>query len=104
MAVSKRVSTVAKTVSMSIQSTISITTIQCISISFTLCNMNSSSRVSNISTSTSIGTMNCWNCSWGNSMDTNSGGNIGDTITNSMVDRDSMGNMVNRSNMSYTIS
>merc|ERR1719153_1579839 len=98
---------------------ISISTVQSssicfwFSISLTLCNMNSSSRVGNISTSTSIGTMNCWYCSWGYSMDTNSVGNIGDTITNSMVDRSnmvdrsSMSNMVDRrnmSNMSYTIS
>merc|ERR1719370_2215701 len=86
------------------QSMISISTVQnssiCFwfSISLTLCNMNSSSRVGNISTSTCIGTMNCWYCSWGYSMDTNSVGNIGDTITNNMVDRSSM------SNMSYTIS
>merc|ERR1719153_776927 len=100
---------------------ISISTVQSssicfwFSISLTLCNMNSSSRVGNISTSTCIGTMNCWYCSWGYSMDTNSVGNIGDTITNSvdrsnMVNRSSMSNMVNRSNMvsrsnmSYTIS
>merc|ERR1719228_995046 len=74
------------------------------SISLTLCNMNSSSRVGNISTSTCIGTMNCWYCSGGYSMDTNSVGNIGDTITNSMVNRSSMSNMVGMSNMTYTIS
>merc|ERR1712002_444427 len=119
MAISKRVSTVSKTISMSM---ISISTVQSISICFwfsislTLCNMNSSSRVGNISTSTCIGTMNCWDCSWGYSMDTNSVGNIGDTITNSVVDRSNMvdrssmssmvnrSNMVNRRNMSYTIS
>merc|ERR1719369_1560347 len=62
--------------------------------------MNSSSRVGNISTSTCIGTMNCWYCSRGYSMDTNSVGNIGDTITNSVVDRS---NMVNRSSMSNMV-
>merc|ERR1719430_3066529 len=88
---------------------ISISTVQSISICFwfsislTLCNMNSSSRVGNISTSTSICTMNCWYSSWGYSMDTNSVGNIGNTITN-RVDRSNMSNMVNRRNMSYTIS
>merc|ERR1711970_1350090 len=100
MAISKRVSTVSKTISMP-KSMISISTVQSTSICFwfsislTLCNMNSSSGVGNISTSTSIGTMNCWDCSWGYSVDTNSVGNIGDTITN---------NVVNRRNMSYTIS
>merc|ERR1712215_658193 len=115
MAISKRVSTVSKTVSMSIQSMMSISTVQSssicfwFSISFTLCNMNSSSRVGNISTSTCIGTMNCWHCSWGYSMDTNSVGNIGDTITNSvmdrsnMVNRSSMSNMVNRSSISNMV-
>merc|ERR1719402_1184835 len=79
------------------------------SISLTLCNMNSSSRVGNISTSTSIGTMNCCYCSWSKSMDTNSVGNIGDTITNSVMNRSNMvdsSNMMDRSsmsNMSYTI-
>merc|ERR1712183_725317 len=122
MAISKRVSTVSKTISMSIQSMMSISTVQSssicfwFSISLTLCNMNSTSRVGNISTCTSIGTMNCWYCSWGYSVDTNSVGNIGDTITNSVVDRSNMvdrsnissmvnrSNMVNRRNMSYTIS
>merc|ERR1719228_2474718 len=107
------------------KSMISISTVQSSSIGFwfsislTLCNMNSSSRVGNISTSTCIGTMNGWYCSWGYSVDTNSVGNIGDTVTNSVVDRSnmvnrsSMSNMVDRSyimdrssmnNMSYTIS
>merc|ERR1719477_188828 len=64
----------------------------------------STSRVGNISASTSIGTMD----SRDSTMDTYSVGNIGNTI--SMVDRHSMDSMVDRgnmmgsiANMSYTI-
>merc|ERR1711936_783790 len=70
-------------------SSISIRTIESIcfwfSLSLTLGNMNSTSRVGNISTSTGIGTMDGGNSSRSNTMDTYSVGNIGDTITNSMV-------------------
>merc|ERR1711887_6438 len=70
--------------------------------------MDNTSRVGNISASTSIGTMDSRDSSRGNTMDTYSVGYIGNTI--SMVDRDSMDSMVDRGNMmgsianvSYTI-
>merc|ERR1719347_995473 len=73
--------------------------------------MDNTSRVGNISASTSIGTMDSRDSSRGSTMDTYSVGNIGNTI--SMVDRDSvdsMDSMVDRgnmmgsiANMSYTI-
>merc|ERR1711910_249839 len=104
-------------------SSISIRTIESIcfwfSLSLTLGNMNSTSRVGNISTSTGIGTMDGGNSSRSNTMDTYSVGNIGDTITNSMVYRSSICNtshtisismvtsiskMTGISKMSYTIS
>merc|ERR1719308_738767 len=76
-----------------------------ISFSLTLGNMDNTSRVGNISASTSIGTMHSRDSSRSNTMDTYSVGNIGNTI--SMVDRDSMvdrGNMMGSiANMSYTI-
>merc|ERR1719495_263277 len=79
-----------------------------ISISLTLGNMDNTSRVGNISASTSIGTMDSRDSSRGNTMDTYSVSNIRNTI--SMVDRDSMDSMVYRgnmmgsiANMSYTI-
>merc|ERR1719312_1149791 len=102
----KRINTVSKTVS-------SIRMVESISISFslTLGNMDNTSRVGNISASTSIGTMDSRDSSRGNTMDTYSVGNIGNTI--SMVDRDSVdsvdsmvdrGNMMGSiANMSYTI-
>merc|ERR1719304_83334 len=74
--------------------------------------MDNTSRVGNISASTSIGTMDSRDSSRdssrGSTMDTYSVGNIGNTI--SMVDRDSVDSMVDRgnmmgsiANMSYTI-
>merc|ERR1719228_1979535 len=98
----KRINTVSKTIS-------SIRMVESISIglSLTLGNMDNTSRVGNISASTSIGTMDSRDSSRGNTMDTYSVGNIGNTI--SMVDRDSMDSMVDRgnmmgiANMSYTI-
>merc|ERR1719206_564639 len=79
----KRINTVSKTVS-------SIRMVESISISFslTLGNMDNTSRVGNISASTSIGTMDSRDSSRGNSMD-------------SMVDRGNM--MGSIANMSYTI-
>merc|ERR1712215_15388 len=103
MTISKGIST------MSIQTMIAITMIQSISIgfgfriSFTLCNMDSTSRIGNISTSTGIGTMDSRYSSRSNTMDTNSVGNIGYTITNCMVDRNSMSNMVDRNSMSNMV-
>merc|ERR1712013_455401 len=103
MSMTKRITTVSKTVS-------SIRMVESISISFslTLGNMDNTSRVGNISASTSIGTMDSRDSSRGSTMDTYSVGNIGNTI--SMVDRDSMDSMVDRgnmmgsiANMSYTI-
>merc|ERR1711862_993047 len=94
----KRINTVSKTVS-------SIRMVESISISFslTLGNMDNTSRVGNISASTSIGTMDSRDSSRSNTMDTYSVGNIGNTISivDSMVDRDNM--MGSISNMSYTI-
>merc|ERR1719481_1489246 len=86
--------------------TISVSSIESISlwlsISFrltlTLGNMDNSSRVGNISASTSICTMDSRDGSRGSTMDTYSVGNISNTITmvdrDSMVDRGSMDNMV----------
>merc|ERR1719320_2255800 len=94
ISMTKRINTVSKTVS-------SIRMVESISISFslTLGNMDNTSRVGNISASTSIGTMNSRDSSRGSTMD-----------TISMVDRDSMDSMVDRANMmgsianmSYTI-
>merc|ERR1711973_844021 len=103
ISMTKRVNTVSKTIS-SIRMVESVS----ISLSLTLSNMDNTSRVGNISASTSIGTMDSRDSSRGNTMDTYSVGNIGNTI--SMVDRDSMDSMVDRSNMmgsianvSYTI-
>merc|ERR1719153_1544258 len=102
MTISKGKSTMSKTM-------LAITMIQSISIgfgfriSFTLCNMDSTSRIGNISTSTSIGTMDSRYSSRSNTMDTNSVGNIGYTIANCMVDRNSMSNMVDRSSMSNMV-
>merc|ERR1711970_1599759 len=103
ISMTKRVNTVSKTIS-------SIRMVESISISFslTLSNMDNTSRVGNISASTSIGTMDRRDSSRGKNMDTYSVGNIGNTI--STVDRDSMDSMVDRgnmmgsiANMSYTI-
>merc|ERR1712234_49659 len=92
---SKRIDTVAKTIS-------SIGMVESFSISLrlslTLGNMDNSSRVGNISASTGIGTVDSRDGSRGNTMDTYSVGNIGNTISmmdrDSMVDRGSMDNMV----------
>merc|ERR1711942_168116 len=94
ISMTKRINTVSKTVS-------SIRMVESISISFslTLGNMDNTSRVGNISASTSIGTMDSRDSSRSNTMDTYSVGNIGNTI--SMVDRGSM--MGSIANMSYTI-
>merc|ERR1719281_2247032 len=70
-----------------------------ISFSLTLGNMDNTSRVGNISASTSIGTMDSRDSSRGSTMDTYSVGNIGNTI--SMMDRGNM--MGSIANMSYTI-
>merc|ERR1719308_407002 len=67
-------------------------------LSLTLGNMDNSSRVGNISASTSIGTMDSRDGSRGSTMDTYSVGNIGNTM-DSMVDRDSMDSMVDRGSM-----
>ena len=91
---SKRIGTVSKTIS-------SIGMVKSFSISLrlslTLGNMDNSSRVGNISASTSIGTMDSRDGSRGSTMDTYSVCNIGNTI--SMVDRDSMNSMVDRGSM-----
>merc|ERR1719147_257364 len=75
----------------------SIGMVKSLSISFglslTLSNMDNSSRVGNISASTGISTMDSRDGSRGNTMDTYSVGNIGNTL-DSVVDRDSMNNMV----------
>merc|ERR1719430_168217 len=82
ISMTKRINTVSKTIS-------SIRMVESISIRLrlTLGNMDNTSRVGNISASTSIGTMDSRDSSRGNTMDTYSVGNIGNTI--SMVDRDS---------------
>merc|ERR1711931_81276 len=107
ISMTKRINTVSKTIS-SIRMVESISITISISVSLPLGNMDNTSRVGNISASTSIGTMDSRDSSRGNTMDTYSVGNIGDTI--SMVDRDSMDSMVDRgnmmssiANMSYTI-
>merc|ERR1712055_882143 len=94
ISMTKRIDTVSKTIS-------SIRMVESISISFslTLGNMDNTSRVGNISASTSIGTMDSRDSSRGNAMDTYSVGNIRNTI--SMVDRGNM--MGSIANMSYTI-
>merc|ERR1719304_129838 len=67
--------------------------------------MDNTSRVGNISASTSIGTMDSRDSSRdssrGSTMDTYSVGNIGNTI--SMVDRDSVDSMADRGNMMGTV-
>merc|ERR1719430_2920144 len=109
MTITKRVSTTSKAISMTIQ-TMSISSIKSISIclwfslSLTLGNVYNTSRVSNISTSTGIGTMDGGNSSRSNTMDTYSVGNIGNTITNSMVYWSSIGNMSNTISMVTSIS
>merc|ERR1711970_1338644 len=91
-------------------SCISIRTIESISISLgfslslTLGNMHSTSRVSNISTSTGIETMDGRDSSRSNTMDAYSVGNIGDTITNCMMHRSSIGNMSHAISMMTSVS
>merc|ERR1712106_833870 len=77
--------TITKT-SIAKMATISISTELSISFSLTLGNMDNTSRVGNISSSTSITTMNSRDGSRSSTMDSYSVGNIGNTITNSMVD------------------
>merc|ERR1719500_832094 len=90
-------------------SSISISTIESLrfSLSLTLGNMDNTSRVGNISASTSIGTVDSRDGSRSSTMDPYSVGNIGDTIANSMVDwgsiADSMVDGGSISNMSNTI-
>merc|ERR1719230_1114482 len=109
MTITKRVSTVTKAISMSIH-TMSISSIESISIglwfsfSLTLGNMHSTSRVSNISTSTGIETMDGRDSSRSNTMDAYSVGNIGDTITNCMMHRSSIGNMSHAISMMTSVS
>jgi len=95
ISMSERIGMVSKTIS-------SIGMVKSFSISFrlslTLSNMDNSSRVGNISASTSIGTMDSRDGSRGSTMDTYSVGNIGNTM-DSMVDRDSMDSMVDRGSM-----
>merc|ERR1719480_653233 len=105
--IAKRVSSASKTIS-----TISISTIEGIgfrfSLGLTLGNMDNTSRVGNISSSTSIGTVDSRDGSRSSTMDSYSVGNIGDTIANSMVDGGSIADsMVDRgsiSNMSNVMS
>merc|ERR1719481_1460544 len=82
---SERIGMVSKTIS-------SIGMVKSLSIGFglslTLGNMDNSSRVGNISASTGIGTMDSRDGSRGNTMDTYSVGNIGNTL-DSVVDRGS---------------
>ena len=95
MTISSRVSTVSKTISMPI-STIAISSIESISLRFsfslTLGNMDNTSRVGNISASSSITTMDSRDSSRSNTMDSYSIGNIGDAIA-CMVDRGSIAKM-----------
>merc|ERR1719154_642617 len=69
-------------------STISISTIESISLSLTLCYMDNTGRVGNIPASSSVSTMDSRDSSRGNTMDTYSVGNIGDALT--MVERGSI--------------
>ena len=100
---------IAKSIPMPIaKRRVSTMSIESISLSLTLGNMDNTTRVGNIPASTSIGTMDSRDSSRGNTMDTYSVGNIGNTI--SMVDRNRMNSMVDRgnmmgsiANMSYTI-
>merc|ERR1740137_371645 len=86
--------TITKT-SMAKMTTISISTKESISFSLTLGNMDNSSRVGNISSSTSITTMNSRDGSRSSTMDSYTCGNIGNTIANSMVDGGGITNMSN---------
>merc|ERR1719495_2152359 len=70
-------------------SIVTISTIQSLwfSFSLTLGNMDSTGRVSYISSSSSISSMDSGDSSRGNTMDSNSVSNIRNSITNSMVNR-----------------
>jgi len=81
MSIAKRVWSVPMNISMGgIIQSISI------GLSLTLGYMNSSCGVGNVSSSTGIGTSNSWDSSWGGSVDSNGVGNIGNSISNWMVD------------------
>merc|ERR1719295_1732784 len=71
------------------KTSIAISTIQSLWLSFslTLGNMDGTSRVCNISSCSSISSMDGRNGSRGNTMDSNSVSNIRNSITNSMVNR-----------------
>merc|ERR1719378_1067086 len=105
--ISSMSNTITKVTSIS-KMTHSIGGIESIGLSLTLGNMNSSCRVSNISSSTCISTMDSWHGSRSSTMDTDGVSNIGNSISNSMVDRGSIGgNMMYRgsiAHMSYSIS
>merc|ERR1712106_851965 len=83
--ITKMSNTITKT-SIAKMATISIGTELSISFGLTLGNMDNTSRVGNISSSSSISTMNSRDGSRSSTMDSYSVGNIGNTITNSMVD------------------
>merc|ERR1719308_430574 len=100
MTISKGVCSVSKSITISTIGSIESISLR-ISFSLTLGNMDNTSRVGNISASTSIGTMDSRDSSRGSTVDTYSVGNIGNTI--SMVDRDSMDSMVDRGNMMGSI-
>merc|ERR1719419_1333683 len=74
------------------KTSIAISTIQSLwfSFSLTLGNMDGTSRVCNISSCSSISSMDGRNGSRGNTMDSNSVSNIRNSITNSMVNRGSI--------------
>merc|ERR1719244_1661511 len=101
MAISMRIESVSKTIATkSICIVVSIR----ISLCFTLGNMNSSSRVGDVSSSTCISTMNSWDSSRSNTVNTNSVSNIGDSMTNSMMNRGSIcSSMMNRSCVGYSM-
>merc|ERR1719167_917859 len=101
VAISMRIDPVSKIIaSISICIVVSIR----ISLCFTFGNMNSSSRVGDISSSTGIGTMNSWDSSRSNAVNTNSVSNIGDSMSNSMMNRGSIcSSMMNRSCVGYSM-
>merc|ERR1719495_513441 len=93
MAISMRIDSVSKTIApKSICIVVSIR----ISLCFTFGNMNSSSRVGDVSSSTCIGTMNSWDSSRSNSVNTNSVSNIGDSMMNGSSCISSMSNTITK--------
>merc|ERR1712106_637654 len=90
--ITKMSNTITKT-SIAKMATISISTELSISFGLTLGNMDNTSRVGKISSSASITTMNSRDGSRSSTMDSYSVGNIGNTITNSMVDGGSITKM-----------